>query len=56
MSNLALFLIGVAVTIPVAAGVTGLVLAAIADGRANERIQAERALETASASRPPSMK
>ena len=39
MSDLGLFLMGVAVTIPATAGVVGLVLAAIADGRENERIQ-----------------
>lgn len=39
MSNLGLFLMGVAVTIPATVGVLGLVLAAIADGRENDRIQ-----------------
>ena len=39
MSNLALFLVGVVVTIPAAAVTVGLVLAAIADGRENDRIQ-----------------
>jgi|GEM_PF-2162755 len=43
MSNLALFLVGLGVTIPAAAGIIGLVLAAIADGRENERAQAPRA-------------
>ncbi len=42
MSNVALFFVGVAVTIPAAAGILGLVLAAIADGRENDRIQAQR--------------
>lgn len=46
MSDLALFLVGLAVTIPAAAGVIGLVLAAIADGRENDRIQAQRDSET----------
>ena len=46
MSNLALFLVGLVLTIPAAAGIIGLVLAAIADGRENDRIQAQRALET----------
>ena len=46
MSNLALFLVGMVLTIPAAAGTVGLVLAAIADGRENDRIQAQRALET----------
>ena len=43
MSDLALFLVGVAVTIPAAGGIVGLILAAIADGRENDRIQAESA-------------
>lgn len=46
MSNLALFFVGLAVMIPAAAGVVGLVLAAIADGRANDRIEAQRRLDT----------
>ena len=46
MSDLALFLVGLAVTIPAAAGVIGLVLAAIADGRENNRIQAQQDSET----------
>lgn len=46
MSNLALFLVGLAVTIPAAAGIVGLVLAAIADGRENERIHAGQAPES----------
>ena len=46
MSDVALFLVGLAVTITAAAGIVGLVLAAIADGRENDRIQAQRALET----------
>ena len=41
MSDLGLFLVGVAVTIPAAIGILGLVLAAIADGRENDRIQAQ---------------
>jgi hypothetical protein len=41
MSDLALFLVGVAVTIPAATGIIGLVLAAVADGRENDRIQAQ---------------
>ena len=39
MSDFGLFLLGVAVTIPATVGVLGLVLAAIADGRENDRIQ-----------------
>lgn len=46
MSNLALFFAGLVVMIPATAGIVGLVLAAIADGRENDRIQAQRALET----------
>lgn len=46
MSNLALFLVGLAVSVPAAAGIVGLVVAAVADGRENDRIQAQRALET----------
>lgn len=46
MSNLALFLVGLAVTITAGAGIVGLVLAAIADGRENDRIEAQQALET----------
>ena len=41
MSDLSLFLVGLLVTIPAAGGITALVLAAIADGRENDRIQAE---------------
>jgi hypothetical protein len=42
MNNVWLFVVGVAVTIPAAAGILGLVLAAIADGRENDRIQAQQ--------------
>jgi hypothetical protein len=42
MSNLGLFIAGVAVMIPAAAGVVGLLLAAVADGRENDRIQAQQ--------------
>ncbi len=41
MSTLGLFLVGIAVSIPAAAGIVGLVWAAIADGRDNDRIQEE---------------
>jgi len=41
VSNLALFIVGVAVTIPAAGGIVGLILAAVADGRENDRIQAQ---------------
>ena len=43
MSELALFIIGAVITIPVAAGLYGLIQAAMADGGANDRIQAELA-------------
>ena len=42
MTDIWLFVAGVAVTIPAAAGIVGLVLAAIADGRENERIKGAR--------------
>jgi hypothetical protein len=41
MSDLSLFLVGIAVTIPAALGIVGLLLAAVADGRENDRIHAE---------------
>lgn len=43
VSELALFIIGAVITIPVAAGLYGLIQAAMADGGANDRIQAELA-------------
>lgn len=43
MSNVGLFIAGVAVTIPAAAGILGLILAAIADGHENDRVQARLA-------------
>lgn len=46
MSSLALFLVGLVVTILAAAGIVGLVLAAIADGREDDRIHAQQALDT----------
>ena len=42
MSNVGLFLAGVAVTIPAVLGIVGLLFAAVADGRENDRIQAQR--------------
>ncbi|MEO8480514.1 MAG: hypothetical protein ABI542_12895 [Gemmatimonadota bacterium] len=45
MSNLSLFIVGVLVMIPATAGVAGLVLAALADGRENDRIHREEATE-----------
>ncbi len=49
VSNLALFFVGVAVTIPAAVSIGGLILAAIADGRENDRIQAETAKDDGNA-------
>jgi hypothetical protein len=43
MSDVGLFIAGVLVTIPAAAGIVGLLWAAIADGRENDRIQAQLA-------------
>jgi hypothetical protein len=42
VSELALFIVGAVITIPVAAGLYALIQAAAADGRANDRVQAER--------------
>lgn len=42
MSNLQLFVVGVVVAIPTAASMVALVLAAIADGREDDRNQAQR--------------
>jgi hypothetical protein len=42
MSNVGLFIAGVAITIPAALGIVGLIFAAIADGRENDRIHAEQ--------------
>jgi hypothetical protein len=47
MTNTGLFLIGVAVMIPASAGVLGLILAAIADGRENDRRQEQARAEAA---------
>lgn len=43
MSNVGLFLAGVAITIPAALGIVGLLIAAVADGRENDRIHAQQA-------------
>jgi hypothetical protein len=43
MSDLQLFVVGVVVAIPAGASMIALVLAAIADGRENERFQAQQA-------------
>jgi hypothetical protein len=40
MDDVGLFIAGVLITIPAAAGIVGLIVAAIADGRENDRIQA----------------
>ena len=45
MDDVGLFIAGVLITIPAAAGIVGLVIAAIADGRENDRIQAQRKAE-----------
>jgi hypothetical protein len=47
MSDVSLFIAGLAVMIPAAAGIVGLLLAAIADGRENDRIQAQLAQDEA---------
>ncbi len=41
MGDVGLFIAGVLITIPAAAGIVGLVIAAIADGRENDRINAQ---------------
>jgi len=41
MGDASLFIAGFLITIPAAAGIVGLVIAAIADGRENDRIQAQ---------------
>ena len=41
MGDVGLFIAGILITIPAAAGIVGLVIAAIADGRENDRIQAQ---------------
>jgi hypothetical protein len=40
MGDVGLFVAGVLITIPAAGGIVSLVVAAIADGRENDRIQA----------------
>ena len=42
MGDVGLFMAGVLITIPAAAGIVGLIIAAIADGRENDRIQAQQ--------------
>ena len=46
MSSLSLFLVGIGVSVPAAAGIITLVFAAIADGRDNDRSQKELRGET----------
>jgi len=41
MGDAGLFIAGFLITIPAAAGIVGLVIAAIADGRENDRILAQ---------------
>ncbi len=43
MSDVGLFIFGVLITIPAAAGIVILLYAAVLDGRENEKIQAQRA-------------
>jgi hypothetical protein len=47
MTDLQLFVVGVVVAIPTTASMVALVLAAIADGRRNDRAQARRAKRNA---------
>jgi hypothetical protein len=42
MGDVGLFIAGVLITIPAAAGIVGLIIAAIADGRENDRIHAQQ--------------
>jgi hypothetical protein len=42
MSNVGLFIAGVLITIPAFLGIVGLIVAAVADGRENDRIHAEQ--------------
>ena len=42
MGDVGLFIAGFLITIPAAAGIVVLVIAAIADGRENDRVQARR--------------
>jgi hypothetical protein len=42
MGDAGLFIAGLIITIPAAGGIVALVLAAISDGRENDRIQARR--------------
>ena len=42
MGDVGLFIAGFIITIPAAAGIVGLIFAAVADGRENDRIQAQQ--------------
>lgn len=42
MGDVGLFIAGLLITIPAMGGIVALILAAIADGRENDRIQAQR--------------
>lgn len=41
MDDVGLFIAGVLITVPAASGIVLLILAAIADGRDNDRVQAQ---------------
>jgi hypothetical protein len=41
MSDVGLFILGVLITIPAAAGIIGLLYAAVLDGRDNDRVKAQ---------------
>ena len=45
MGDVGLFLAGVLITIPAAAGIVGLVIAAISDGRENDRLKEQQRLQ-----------
>lgn len=51
MDDVGLFIAGVLITIPAAAGIIALIFAAVADGRENDRIQAQQQSEDDSAQR-----
>lgn len=42
MSDVGLFILGVLITLPAAAGIVGLLYAAVLDGRDNDRIKARQ--------------
>ena len=47
MSELGLFLVGLGVSIPAGVAIVGLILAAVADGRANDEMQTRIAADEA---------